>query len=288
MTALGDGWFRENTVPGRRLGNITHDFRIDAVLHRGRTAFQDVLIFDNGVYGRVLVLDGIVQLSTADEAIYHEMLVHPAMLAHPAPRRVLIVGGGDGGTLRECLAHDPDEVVMIDIDAELVRLAAEHLPTLSAGAFDDPRLRLIQADASAAVRDFAGHFDVAFIDCNDAIGPSIPLFEAPFYQAVARALRPGGICAIQGGSFLDHDFLVKTRDQLQSALPRVAALRLTVPSYHCGEYCFLVASRDRDPAGPPAVDLEQRVAERGLGERLRWYTPAQHHAAQQLPPTLAL
>ena len=110
------------------------------------------------------MLDGIVQLSTFDEHIYHEMLTHPALFTHPAPKRVVIVGGGDGGTLREVLKHDPEEVVMIDIDRQLVDIAARHLPSLSDGAFSDPRLTLICEDAAVALRRYERAFDVAIID----------------------------------------------------------------------------------------------------------------------------
>jgi len=282
------GWFSEGTVPGTRQGNITHGFRMTRVVCQRTTPYQELAIFDSPVYGRVVVLDGIVQLSTADEAVYHELLVHPAMLAHPAPRRVLIVGGGDGGTLREVLRHDPDEVVMIDIDREVVALCAEHLPTLSDGAFADPRLTLLHMDASQVIADYADHFDVAIINSNngnDAIGPSTPLFGAPFYAKVARALRPDGICSVQGGSFLDPEFLELTRDNIAEQLPQVVVRRLTVPCYHCGEYGFLVATRRCSAAGPGADVLAARLAERGFGPVLKHYSPQVHHASLVYPPS---
>lgn len=284
---LEAGWFHEGTVPGRRHGNVNHGFRITKLVYFGKTAFQEVLIIDNPVYGRVLALDGIVQLSTFDEHRYHEMLVHPAMLAHPAPAHVLIVGGGDGGTLRETLVHAPADVVMIDIDREFVELAARHLPTLSAGAFEDPRVTLLHEDAAVAIERYRDRFDVILIDCNDAMGPSVPLFESPFYGAVARALRPGGVVAVQVGAFLDVDFLEATRAKLAAVLPRSAAFRFTMPSYHCGEYCFLVASQEVDPRGPAVEELARRLHERGITS-CKYYSPDMHHASQVLPPSLVL
>lgn len=284
---LEAGWFHEGTVPGRRHGNVNHGFRITELVYFGKTAFQEVLIFDNPVYGRVLALDGIVQLSTFDECRYHEMLVHPAMLTHPAPAHVLIVGGGDGGTLREALRHAPAEVVMIDIDRDFVAQAARHLPTLSAGAFDDPRVTLLHEDAAVEIERYHARFDVVLIDCNDAMGPSAPLFESPFYGAVARALRPGGVVAVQAGSFLDVDFLEATRLRLAAVLPRIASFRFTMPSYHCGEYCFMVAAQEGEPGGPPVVELASRLHERGI-TGCKYYSPAIHHASQVLPPGLAL
>jgi len=279
-------WFFEATVPGRRLGNITHGFHIAEVVHKERTRFQECLIFDNPVYGRVLVLDGIVQLSTFDEHIYHEMLVHPAMFQHPSPRRVVIVGGGDGGTLREALRHDPEQVVMIDIDEQFVRSAAKHLPSLNAGAFEDPRVTLIFEDASEALLRYESAFDVAIIDCNDAVGPSQALFEAEFYAKVARALTDEGTTAVQAGSMLDVEFLQQTRRRMASQLGRTTGFRLTILSYHCGEYVFLVASTDCDPSGPDSATLAERQNRRGIVTK--YWSPAIHQAAQVLPPSLAL
>ena len=276
-----NNWFYEDAVPGRRQGNINHGFRISEVVFKERTRFQECLIFDTPVYGRVLVLDGIVQLSTFDEHIYHEMLVHPPMFAHPKPRRVVIVGGGDGGTLREVLRHNPEQVVMIDIDEQFVRAAAENLPSLSAGAFTDPRVTLLFEDASKALLRYENTFDVAIIDCNDAIGPSQALFEEDFYAAVSRALQHDGICSVQTGSMLDVEFLGQTRNRIEMHLGRATGFRLTMPSYHCGEYVFFVASRSRDPSGPDATTLNALREKRAINTR-HW-SPAMHHASQVLP-----
>jgi len=281
-----DAWFFEDTVPGRRFGNINHGFIVSEEVFKGRTNFQDCMIFDNPVYGRVLALDGIVQLSTFDEHIYHEMLVHPAMFAHPNPRRVVIVGGGDGGTLREVLRHDPEQVVMIDIDEQFVRHAAQHLPTLSAGSFEDPRVTLVFEDASDALRHYENAFDVAIIDCNDAIGPSEVLFHTDFYATVARSLAGQGTTAVQAGSLLDTDFLQKVYRRMASHLGSTIGFRLTIPCYHCGEYAFFVSSKVSDPSGPDISALEQTQVQRGV--KTKYWTPAIHHAAQLLPPGSAL
>lgn len=274
-------WFIEGTVPGRRRGNVNHGFAVTNILVDSRTAFQDCLIFDNPLYGRVFALDGIIQLSTFDEHIYHEMLVHPAMFAHPDPERVVIVGGGDGGTLREVLRHNPKEVVMIDIDRELVELAAKYLPSVSAGAFEDPRVTLLFEDASEAIKRYDSEFDVAIIDCNDAIGPSEALFGAKFYASVSRALKDDGICALQAGSMLDEDFLVQTRQRMAAEFANVTGFRLTIPCYHCGEFVFLVASRGRDPSGPDVKSLTELQVARGIDSK--YWSPSLHHASQLRP-----
>ncbi|MCH8244641.1 hypothetical protein IIB97_02025, partial [Patescibacteria group bacterium] len=136
-------WFCEGSVPGKRSGTMEHCFIIQKLVYEGKTPYQSVLIFDNPVFGRVLVLEGIVQLSEKDEFIYHEMLVHPILFSHPKPKRVLIIGGGDGGTLREVLKHQVKEVVMVDIDKKVVELLKKYLPFVSDGAFQDKRTNLV-------------------------------------------------------------------------------------------------------------------------------------------------
>ena len=279
-------WFTEGTVPGERHGHVNHGFHISELVHQQQTPFQECLIFDNPVYGRVLVLDGLVQLTTFDEHIYHEMLVHPPMFAHPQPRRVAIIGGGDGGTLREVLRHDPQEVVMIDIDEQFVRIAEQHLPSLSAGSFDDARVTLLFEDAMLALKRYENEFDVVIIDCNDAVGPAEPLFEEPFYKLVARALRADGTCSVQGGPALDSAFLLQVQQRMANCLGQTIGHRLTIPSYHCGDYIFFVASNGQNPAGPDREALAKLQATRGIATR--YWSPDQHHASQALPKDSAL
>ena len=275
-------WFFENSVPGRRDGKVSHGFAIDQVVISERTDFQEYAIFDSPLYGRVLALDGIVQFSTSDEYIYHDMLVHPAMFTHPDPKRVLIVGGGDGAALREVLRHNPDQVVMIDIDEQFVRGAAKHLPSLNAGAFEDPRLELLFEDASTALPRFEDCFDLAIIDCNDAIGASEPLFEESFYAAVARSLKAESRCAVQAGSTLDMDFLAQTRKRISAHFGGTSCFRLTIPSYHCGEYVFMVASKSQGSVAGDLAALAQRQTQRGIVTK--YWSPEMHHASQVFSP----
>ncbi|MFK5968541.1 MAG: polyamine aminopropyltransferase [Candidatus Marithrix sp.] len=281
-----EAWFIEKTVPGRRRGNVNHGFFITKMILKERTQFQECLIFDNPLYGRVLVLDGIVQLSTFDEYIYHEMLVHPPMFAHSKPKQVLIVGGGDGGTLREVLKHDPEEVVMIDIDEQFVYAAAKHLPSLSDGAFNDSRVTLLFEDASEALLRYKNIFDVAIIDCNDAVGPSEVLFEEDFYSTVARALKDDGVCSVQAGSMLDIAFLKQTCHRIETQLGRTAVFRLTIPCYHCGEYMFMVASKSGEPFGHDSTTLTKLQVNREVVTK--YWSPVIHHASQVLPSSFTL
>ena len=277
-----DSWYYEGTVPGKRHCKINHGFSVTDIILRDRSRYQEYMIFDNPTYERVLVLDGIVQLSTSDEHIYHEMLVHPPMFTHPSPNRVLIVGGGDGGTLREVLKHNPEEVVMIDIDEQFVRGIAEHLPTINQGVFEDPRLTLLFEDASEALKRYEDAFDVAIIDCNDDVGPSEVLFEEDFYRTVSKALKADGVCSAQAGSMLDVDMLQRMRKRMNLHLGDTTGYRLTVPIYHCGEYVFFAAARSLDPKGPEQSQLEILQNQRNV--KTRYWSSQLHHASQVLPP----
>ena len=152
--------------------------RIDRLIYQCNTNLQEILIFENAVFGRVLVLDGVVQTTEADEFIYHEMLTHVPIIAHGAARRVLVVGGGDGGMIEEVLKHRRlEQVVMVEVDRSVVELCKKYLPTLSQGAFDDPRLQLIIADGSEYVSQTTQLFDVIIVDSPDPLGPAINLFS---------------------------------------------------------------------------------------------------------------
>lgn len=155
--------------------------REDRVLYDSETDHQRLRVFENARMGRVLTLDGVVQTTTGDEFIYHEMLAHVPILAHGAAKRVLIIGGGDGGMAREVLRHaSVEHVTMVEIDAGVVDFSKEYLPTLSAGAFDDPRLNLVIADGAAFVRECTEQFDVMIVDSTDPIGPGEVLFTDTF------------------------------------------------------------------------------------------------------------
>ena len=198
----------DNLPAGRawRLEQITPDLlvaeAVERVIYSGRTAYQHVQIVDTVPFGRMLVLDGLTQSSEADEWVYHEALVQPAMLAHRSPERVFIAGGGEGATAREALRHRTvRDLVMADLDPEVVALCREHLPDLSRGAFDDPRLTLIFQDARVYLEEHEQPFDVIIIDVPDPLeaGPAYPLFTQEFYRLIRSRLRPGGLMVAQSG-----------------------------------------------------------------------------------------
>ncbi len=283
-----DIYFSEGTVPGKRYGKIHHKFVIEQLIYKGKTDFQDILIFENAVYGKVLVLDGIVQLSESDEFIYHEMLTHPYILCHPNPKRALIIGGGDGGTLREVIKHDIEECTMVDIDGKVVEICQQYLPFISDGAFQHEKAKVLFEDGLAFMKKFQNHFDIIIIDCNDAIGPSEKLFSKAFYQDIGAALTENGICSFQMGSFMDFDFLQEMHDNLKSIFKYTTASKLTMPCYHCGEYCFMGASNGLDLKNIPAEQIKERVEKFIQKNSLKYYNADIHHAAQCLPTNMQL
>ena len=278
------GWFSEGTVPGARFGTIEHAFRLDTVVFEGRSTYQEVLIFDHAIYGRVFVLDGIVQFSSLDQAIYHEMLVHPILASHGKVEDILVIGGGDGGTIRECLRHQPRRIVMVDLDPEVIALCRRYLPEMSMGAFDDPRVCLVHEDGAAYVAHSpAGSFDAVIVDGGDYTGLSEVLFSATFFGDIARVLRPGGVVAVQTGSVLDAHLIRTGRERLRAVFADVTAYRLTMPSYHCGEYCFLAAALAPILSHPDAGRLTQVEATLRSRFTPTYWSPAVQRAAQVLP-----
>lgn len=278
-------WFCESSVPGKRAGTMEHCFAMSKLVYKGKTPYQSVLIFDNPVFGRVLVLEGIVQLSEKDEFIYHEMLVHPILFSHPKPERVLIVGGGDGGTLREVLKHPVKEVVMVDIDKKVVELLKKYLPFVSDGAFKDKRTNLIIGDGLKFIKQYKNYFDVIFIDGNDEVGAATKLYGEKFYKDVHKALKKDGMVSAQIGSIsLDFETLVnRACKRFRKLFLFVEIFKLTMPSYHCGEYGFVAASKKIDFVKVSSQVMKRRFKKIEAKKKFRYYSPEIHWASMVLP-----
>lgn len=253
--------------------------RIDRVLVKKRTPYQDLIIAEAGPLGKLLILDGNIQVTEFDEACYHEMLVHVPLLTHPAPHRVLVAGGGDGGTLREVLRHPGVERVdLCEIDEQVIEMSRLFLPSLSCG-LDDPRASIVIEDATAFVRENPETWDVILVDSSDPIGPAQGLFGEEFYRDVRRALRPGGISVFQAESCFVFPDLVREVSGILSALfPFFTYYNTLVPTYTSGVIGFAFCSMEHDPL---AVEPD-RERLRALGD-MEFYTPEFHKAAFVLP-----
>jgi spermidine synthase len=240
---------------------------VTRVLERRQTRFQTLVIADTEAYGRVLLLDGQLQSSERDEFIYHEALVHPAMLLHPEPAQVLILGGGEGATLREVLAHESvREARMVDIDGEVVAACRTHLPMFGRGSFEDPRARLVIDDARRDLERGGARYDVILQDLTDPDeeGPAAELFHARFFSLVASRLSARGLFVVQCGSasVTRREELLATLDELRGAFAHVAPYLAFVPSF-AAPWSFALA------APQPFTLLDPQTWRERLGARLR-------------------
>ncbi len=258
-------------------------FRMEKLLHEVRTEHQHLVIFENPRMGRVMALDGVIQTTEADEFIYHEMLTHVPILAHGTAKRVLIIGGGDGGMLREVAKHrSVEHITMVEIDGTVVDMCKEFLPNHSKGAFDDPRLNLVIDDGMRFVATTQEKFDVIISDSTDPIGPGEVLFSENFYQACRRCLNEGGILVTQNGTpFMQIDEVKTTAGRLRSLFPDWHFYQAAVPTYIGGAMTFAWGATNTAYRKLSRETLSQRFA--GSGIITRYYNPEIHIGAFALP-----
>jgi spermidine synthase len=261
-------WFAEDGAE-----NVVVSFRARDRVYAGRSRYASIDVIDTVEYGRVLFLDGIVQSAALDEFIYHESLVHPAMLVHPAPRSVCVIGGAEGATIREVAKYgDVHRIVMVDIDGELVEVCRRYLPEWSAGAYEDPRLELLTGDGRRYLEETGETFDVILVDLGDptAGSPAVSLFTREFYHLVFRRLTPQGLACFQGEDLQPNRLAFHARmvNTLRSIFPHVAPYPYLLPSFHglCGH---ILASKVLDPR---SVALGERLERAPF--RLRYLSPA--------------
>lgn len=261
-------------------------FSIDQVLFHEKTAHQDLIIFENAALGRVMALDGVVQTTERDEFIYHEMLTHVPLLAHGRAKRVLIVGGGDGGILREVCRHpEVEQITMVEIDAGVVSFCRQYLPNHSAGAYDDPRLTLVIADGVDFVSQNRTKYDVIISDCTDPIGPGESLFSSAFYDGCAQSLNPGGLFVAQNGvCFLQQDEAINSHRLLNRSFSDVTFYQAAIPTYYGGIMTFAWASNAPALRQVTQDTLQSRYIASGI--TCRYYNPAVHIGSFALPQYL--
>jgi spermidine synthase len=269
-------WYEETYADKVRLA-----LKVRRTLHAERSELQHIEIVETEAMGRTLLLDGVFMTSERDEHYYHEMLVHPALTTAQCPRRVLIIGGGDGGTAREVLRHpEVEHVDMIEIDGRVVEACKEHLPGF--GAWDDPRLFVSYRDGIAYVRETdAEPYDVVLLDGTDPVGPGKGLFDEAFYRNVYRVLAPGGVFALQSESpFLMRDIFLEIRDTLGRIFSRVHPYFGPAPIYGAGVWSWTFASDTVDP-----LALDPTRAER-MEAATKYYNADIHRGAFALPNDL--
>ncbi len=256
--------------------------KVDKVLYREKTELQDLMIFENSTFGRVMSLDGAVQTTEKDEFIYHEMFVHVPLLAHGAVERVLIIGGGDGGAARQVMKHQNVEATLVDIDRTVIELSQEYMPTVSGGAFDNPRLKLVIADGCEFVRQSEEVWDVIIIDSTDPHGPGEVLYTQEFYGDCKSCLAEGGIIVTQNGvPFVQESELRTSYDRLNTLFTDVGFYLAAIPSYVGGIMAYGWATNEKGHRQRSMATLAENYISSGI--ETDYYTPEVHQAAFALP-----
>jgi len=280
-----DSWINETLYPdwGQR-------FRVKRELARVKSDFQDIVVFESFSHGRVMLLDGVTQITEADEFVYQEMIVHVPLLAHGAARNVLIIGAGDGGVLRRVLQHQGvARAVMVEIYGEVIRLSREFLPAISGDAWSDPRAEVIVGDGIDYVRRAPdGAFDAIIVDSTDPIGVGEVLFTDEFYANAARILGPGGLIVNQCGvPAMQADELRDTSARRAKFFPHVGAYVAAVPTYVGGFMTLGFAAKQAGLDKVGAADIAARAQAAGITGITQYWTPEVHAAAFCLPPYIA-
>lgn len=271
-------WFDETLHSGYHQG-----FRVKEVLFESKTEHQHLVIFESVDFGRVMALDGVIQTTERDEFVYHEMLAHVPLFAHGAAKDVLIIGGGDGGLLREVLRHpEVERAVQVEIDQAVIDMGVEYLPRHSNGAYENPKAEIVIGDGIDYVRNCDRQFDVILSDSTDPIGPGEVLFTSPFYEGIKRCLKPGGVFAAQNGvAFMQPDEVSTTHKRLSPLFDDCHFYAAAVPTYVGGIMTFAWASDNAALRCVPAETIAQRVKDSGI--KTRYYTPALHSGSFALP-----
>lgn len=258
-------------------------FVMDEVLFEVNTGHQHLVIFKNEQWGNVMALDGVIQTTEKDEFVYHEMMTHVPMFAHGSAKKVLIIGGGDGGILREVLKHPTVEsVTQVEIDQQVIDMCVKYLPNHSAGAYDNPKANIVIADGVDFVNSCSEKFDVIISDATDPMGPGEVLFTSRFYQGIKNCLKENGVFVAQNGvCFLQTEEVTTTFKRLSPLFKEASFYSGAVPTYVGGIMTFAWATENLALKNVDIATLESRFAQANI--KTRFYTPMLHKASFALP-----
>ena len=279
--------YKDNTYLETLYSGYGQSFTVDRILFEDKTEHQHLVIFENRGFGRVMALDGVIQTTEKDEFIYHEMLTHVPVFAHGAAQRVLIIGGGDGGTLREVLKHKSIEhVTMVEIDQAVVDMCKQWLPNHSADAYEDPRVNLVIDDGMRFVNNPEkapdNTFDVIISDCTDPIGPGKVLFSSGFYNGCKRTMTGKGIFVAQNGvPLMQLEEVERTTIRLGNYVKDCHFYAVAIPTYSCGIMTLAWGTDDESARHVSVEELTARYEAAGIDTR--YYTPAVHQGSFALP-----
>lgn len=274
---IKDEWFMEKGVmwPGQAMS-----LQVDEILHHSKSQYQDILLFKSKTYGNVLVLDGVIQVTERDEFSYQEMISHLPMFSHNNPENVLVIGGGDGGVLREVLKHKSvKKAVLCEIDSQVIEMSKKYLPSLSC-SFDDHRVEVNIQDGAEFMKNHEEEFDVIITDSSDPVGPAEALFEMPFYETMKKSLRQDGIICSQGECMWLHTGLIKPLiENCKGIFPVVEYAYTCIPTYPSGQIGFILCSKSEDiKFRQPVRNIPVEIQ-----ESLKYYNRNIHSASFVLP-----
>ncbi|KAL7749201.1 putrescine aminopropyltransferase [Sorochytrium milnesiophthora] len=273
-----DGWFKETCAmwPGQAM-----TLQVKKILHTERSKYQDVLVFESESYGNVLVLDGVIQATERDEFAYQEMIAHVPLNAHPNPRHVLIVGGGDGGVLREVVKHEcVEEVTLCEIDEAVPRVSKLYLKDMASG-FDHSKVKVHIGDGFEFLKDKQGCYDVIITDSSDPVGPAESLFQDSFFSLLHAALKPEGIICSQGECIWLHlDLIARVLTTTSQIFSSVDYAYISIPTYPCGTIGLVLSSKEADKQFRKPV---RSVSHEEEDKRYRYYNAETHEAAFKVP-----
>jgi len=250
--------------------------KIRGTLVSEKTDYQDLAVIDTIEFGRMLVLDGMVMTTVRDEFVYHEMMAHPALFTHPDPRHVLVVGGGDGGVIREVLKHLPvEQAVLVEIDGKVIEYSKKYLPE-TAGELDNPRVKVIVGDGYVHIHENKNKYDVIMVDSTEPVGPAVHLFERGFYQGIYEALKEDGIFVAQTDNpWFKADLIRQVNKDVKEMFPIVRVYCANIPTYPSGLWTFTIGSKKHDPLHVDISKIQDIPT--------KYYTPELHKAAFVLP-----
>lgn len=255
------------------------NWKIDRFLYKGNTEFQEIAVAESKRWGKMLLLDGVVQTTENDEFMYHEMITHVAMHSHPAIKNVLVIGGGDGGTLTQLIKHPAVERIdLVEIDGQVIEISQRYFPGFQPG-FSDPRTNIIIKDGIEYLKNFDGKdgkYDLIIVDSSDPAGPATGLFTRSFYSSVYDALGDDGMMVVQSESPLFYgDMFTSIYSNIYSVFSRAYVYTCTIPTYISGPWTFTVGTKQYDP--------RSIVTDKPVLTGLKYYNREVHQAAFALP-----
>lgn len=270
-------WFFEEFKLPTEPPTSTWGFQIEKEISSKKTQYQKIEIFTTREFGKILVLDGLVQLSTRGEFVYHEMLVHPAMMYQQNPKTVLIIGGGDGGSLREVVKYPVKEIFLVEIDKTVIEIAKKYLPSVSRGAFKDKRLKIFNENALNFIQKYKNFFDVIINDVTDPIGPSLALWTAKFYKDIFNALKKEGVASFQT-AYITERFAKKARKKLRKIFPFFKVHKAFVGCFPFDEHTFSFGSKKVNFEKFTLKQIKDKFEK--LNIKTKYYSPEIHFSSQ--------